>query len=66
MAQEEEEEGERERGREREAGRQTETEDNTLLHKDKDLSTNRIIIFTYLSLITNTAILNTSKKNTNK
>ena len=50
---------ERERGR---RGRERERE-NTLLHKDKDLSTSRF--FTNLSLMSYTATLNTSNKNTN-
>ena len=46
--------------RERETDRQTDRQ--TLLHKDKDLSTSRLF---NLSLMTNTATLNTSNKNTN-
>ena len=55
------------RGRERERGRrgrERERErENTLLHKDKDLSTSHF--FTNLSLMSYTATLNTSNKNTN-
>ena len=39
--------------------------DNTLLHRDKDLSTCQLF-FANLSLMTNTATLNTSNKNSLK
>ena len=55
----------RERERERQTDRQTDgqREDNTLSLKAKDLS--QVGFFTNLSLMTNTATLNTSNKNTN-
>ena len=46
-----------------------EREDSMFLHMDKDLSTGRpfcLFLFTNLSLMTNTATLNTSKKNTQR
>ena len=61
--------GEREGGREKEGVREKERRrrrrksPNTLLHKDTDLSTSRL--FYKSVLITNTATLNMSNKNTN-
>ena len=61
-------ERERDRDRDRDRDRQTDRQtqrDNTLLHKDKDLSTNQPFYKSVLDMMTNTATLNTSNKNTN-
>ena len=52
---------------ERERREEMRREDNTLLHKDKALSTIRFCLFVAnLSLMTNTATLNTSNKNSER